>query len=339
MSVRSDRFVHSVGLIRSRDMMTRTSLLIVASIVMAIAGAPACGASVALENRPCPCTSGWRCCAERNVCVADGTSCAAAPVAGFSTSAVSSAQRVCAGSTTEGALEQATSAADATTKLAKGWIPCNRDRWLADRGGDGIVFSVDGTWSLLKLDGNGALTPLTVLGTHGTWALYGEGSSEPLHRTDPSAKKITHLGLVDDGAAPGGRAARIDFEPSSARMRLSRSQSSPPEQTWFAPIPGTPSCEGAVVSDVNVPACFCSAQCARLLSPACETETSASHCVAACQSATPAQRRGLTACASPKLPSSSCDPSCFLTIGWDPNRRSDGSSDGGTDSPAADGGN
>ncbi len=57
--------------------MTRTSLLILASTVMAFAGAPACGASVALENRPCPCASGWTCCAEQNVCVAPGTVCPA----------------------------------------------------------------------------------------------------------------------------------------------------------------------------------------------------------------------------------------------------------------------
>ena len=330
--------------------MTRASFLIVASAVIAFAGAPACGASVALENRPCPCASGYTCCALQNVCVAAGASCdAATPVGGFSTSAVSSAQSVCAGSTTGGALAQAPSAADATLTLAKGWIPCNRDRWLADRGGDGIIFSDDGTWSLLKLDGKGALAPLTALGSHGSYVLYGEGSSAPVDRTDSRAKKINVLGLVDDGAAPGsGTTARLDFDPSSARMRLSRSQSSPPEEAWFAPLPGTASCDSETTSDFNAPACFCSAQCAQLVPTKgrCGTDASASQCVAACKSATPAQRRGLTECAGAVLPpasgspssGSSCDPSCFRTIGWDPTRGSDGTSDGGVPA-AADAGN
>ncbi len=57
--------------------MSKTSFLILASAVMVFAGAPACGASVALENRPCPCASGWTCCAQENVCVAPGTACPA----------------------------------------------------------------------------------------------------------------------------------------------------------------------------------------------------------------------------------------------------------------------
>jgi hypothetical protein len=270
------------------------------------------------------------------------------PVGGFSTSAVSKAQSVCSGTTTAGALDQAPSAADATLTLAKGWIPCARDRWLAERGGDGIVFSEDGTWSLLKLDGSGALAPLTGLGTHGSFALYGEGSSSPVELADSSANKITGLGLVDDGAAPGsGTTARLDFEPSTKRMRLSRSRTSPPEETWFAPLPGAASCDYDTETDFNVPACFCSAACERLRPQwRCGTDATASQCVAACKSATPAQRRGLTECGGSVLPpsagptpTSSCDPSCFRSIGWDPSRGSDGSGDGGAATPTADAGN
>lgn len=348
MSVRSDRSVHGSRLVRSRHMSPRVTFLLVASALIALAGAPACGASVAVENRPCPCASGFTCCAEENVCVADGTSCSAAvPAGGFSTSAVSRAQSACAGASTAGALEQAPSAADATLTLAKGWIPCARDRWLADRGGDAVVFTGDGTWSLLKLDASGALAPLTGLGTHGSFALYGEGSSSPVEHTDSSAKKITGLGLVDDGAAPGaGTTARLDFEAGTARMRLSRSRSSPPEETWFAPLPGAASCDYETESDFNVPACFCSAACEQL-GPRwrCGTDATASQCVAACKSATPAQRRGLTECmgavlppAAGSAPASTCEPSCFRTVGWDPSRGSGGSSDGGTGNPSADGG-
>ena len=57
--------------------MTRISFGILASLALASAALPACGASVALENRPCPCASGWTCCAEQNVCVAPGTVCPA----------------------------------------------------------------------------------------------------------------------------------------------------------------------------------------------------------------------------------------------------------------------
>ena len=62
MSLHLDRFVHSAR-------------LVFASTVLALAGMPACGASDALENRPCPCASGWTCCADQNVCVAAGGAC------------------------------------------------------------------------------------------------------------------------------------------------------------------------------------------------------------------------------------------------------------------------
>ena len=42
---------------------------------LGLAAAAACGDTVSLEDRPCPCASGWTCCAEQNVCVAPGVVC------------------------------------------------------------------------------------------------------------------------------------------------------------------------------------------------------------------------------------------------------------------------
>lgn len=50
------------------------ALTLVLSGVASVASV-ACAGEVSLEERPCPCTAGWTCCAARNVCVADGTSC------------------------------------------------------------------------------------------------------------------------------------------------------------------------------------------------------------------------------------------------------------------------
>jgi hypothetical protein len=151
-------------------------------------------------------------------------------------------------STEPDSTEEATSAADATRRLATGWLPCSHERWLADRRGDAIVVGPDGTWSLLALDGNGALAPITGLGTHGTWSVYGAGSSERLDLHDTTPRAINVLGLTDDGASPGTLATfQIAFDGTSGRMRWSTSQSSPPEETWFAPLCGpdagvVPSC-------------------------------------------------------------------------------------------------
>ncbi len=66
--------------------MNRTSFRILALIVAALACVPACGASVALENRPCPCAAGWTCCDQKNICVAPGTVCPASATPDSSTS-------------------------------------------------------------------------------------------------------------------------------------------------------------------------------------------------------------------------------------------------------------
>ena len=42
---------------------------------IAFAGIAACSASVPIENRPCPCASGWTCCPSQNVCVEEGANC------------------------------------------------------------------------------------------------------------------------------------------------------------------------------------------------------------------------------------------------------------------------
>jgi hypothetical protein len=40
-----------------------------------------CGSTVPLENRPCPCSDDWTCCAEALVCVPRGAACPAPPSA------------------------------------------------------------------------------------------------------------------------------------------------------------------------------------------------------------------------------------------------------------------
>jgi hypothetical protein len=55
-------------------MTTRASLLAAVSLFAAVA-VPACSAKVALDNRPCPCASGWTCCETQSVCVAPGAIC------------------------------------------------------------------------------------------------------------------------------------------------------------------------------------------------------------------------------------------------------------------------
>jgi hypothetical protein len=156
---------------------------------------------------------------------------------------------------TDGPVEVATSVPDATNRLANGWVSCNRNRWLLDRDGDGIVIFDNGTWSLLKLDGNGALAPVTGLGTRGTWSLYGSGTSSPLDPTDSQTQDVVVIGFRDDGSSSGMlETARLDFEPDGTRMRLSKPNASPPEESWFAsagtaPAPtSTPAVHDASVS-------------------------------------------------------------------------------------------
>lgn len=40
---------------------------------------PACAATLSVENRPCPCATGWTCCESQSVCVAEGTVCPEGP--------------------------------------------------------------------------------------------------------------------------------------------------------------------------------------------------------------------------------------------------------------------
>lgn len=60
--------------------MKTLSLLGLSSLLACLAAlTPACSGQVALEDRPCPCASGWTCCPSRNVCVAPGTACGETP--------------------------------------------------------------------------------------------------------------------------------------------------------------------------------------------------------------------------------------------------------------------
>src|SRR6185436_15000834 len=117
-----------------------------------------------------------------NVCV-QGSSCtgtnASTPKGGFSTAAVTSAKVACP-TGAAGALETATSGVDATQRLGKAWLSCNKNRWLQDRDADAIAFSNDGTWSLFKLGANGALAPLVGLGSRGRWSIYNDRTSLPV---------------------------------------------------------------------------------------------------------------------------------------------------------------
>jgi hypothetical protein len=305
--------------------------LLIASF-FGVSAVVACGKTVSLDSRPCPCSDGWTCCTDKNVCVQDAKSCGAgggsgtgelpAPPGGFSSTAVASAKSVCTGD--HGPSDAATSAADATSKLAKAWISCNHDKWLTDRGGDAVVFSNDGTWSLFKLDANSALAPLSGLGTRGTWTLYGAGSSAPLDRADASQRIINAIGLTDDGSVNAvPTSAQLAFEQAPSRMRLSMPSASPPEEAWFVPI--------EAACDEKDPACQCHKQCARILSEKCDSYSHyadwySSHCAAACESATDAQRQSLAACA----PAYACDPTCLEDVGWSPSDPTDPGADGGT---------
>lgn len=56
-------------------MKPQTLLLSAAFSLFAAVLGQGCAAQVALEDRPCPCASGWTCCPSDNVCVAEGASC------------------------------------------------------------------------------------------------------------------------------------------------------------------------------------------------------------------------------------------------------------------------
>jgi hypothetical protein len=62
-----------------RSLMQRFRLLLPLGVV-AIAHAH-CGGTVSLEKRPCPCTTGWTCCNQAQICVPQGTACPARPTA------------------------------------------------------------------------------------------------------------------------------------------------------------------------------------------------------------------------------------------------------------------
>lgn len=53
----------------------RFPLLFRFSLLGLLAALPACVSQVPLEDLPCPCATGWTCCSDRNVCVAEGASC------------------------------------------------------------------------------------------------------------------------------------------------------------------------------------------------------------------------------------------------------------------------
>lgn len=57
-------------------------MFVAAAATLGVAAGAGCGSQVALEDRPCPCSSDYVCCASRNVCLAPGASCPAANDAG-----------------------------------------------------------------------------------------------------------------------------------------------------------------------------------------------------------------------------------------------------------------
>ena len=58
--------------------MTETTFTRLAFLLIAAFGAASCTRTLPINNRPCPCASGWQCCADANVCVAEHATCPAA---------------------------------------------------------------------------------------------------------------------------------------------------------------------------------------------------------------------------------------------------------------------
>jgi hypothetical protein len=82
----------------------------------------ACGGSVSLTDRPCPCSSGWTCCSSANVCVEDGAQCPADADAGaIGAEAAAPNTGTCPPA---GAIQQTTSLAQAYTQIEGTWLIC-----------------------------------------------------------------------------------------------------------------------------------------------------------------------------------------------------------------------
>ncbi len=201
----------------------------------------ACGKTVSLDNRSCPCASGWTCC--ENVCV-EGASCDAnagggtgsgsapppstAPVAPapsgqnysyFGPEFVAKAKQQCDWTIAGATDDPFSSPADATWKLSHAWLACDGDSWLAQRHAVGYQFWEDGTWELLELTPDGAVQTRAGTNTHGTWTFLGP-DDEPLDRNDTRPQRVSTIDLKEANSSGGVGYQTLAFQRDPTRMQL-----------------------------------------------------------------------------------------------------------------------
>jgi hypothetical protein len=92
--------------------------------LLSLAGSVACSGALSLDNRPCPCASGYTCCQSANVCVADGAQCPAPSDAGVGREAAApdSGTATCPPA---GTVQQTTSLGQAYAQVENTWLICS----------------------------------------------------------------------------------------------------------------------------------------------------------------------------------------------------------------------
>jgi hypothetical protein len=114
-----------------------------------------------------------------------------------------------------GAPELPATASAFAKALAGRWLVCGHDASSSSLllARDGIDFTSDGQWSLLKSDGSGGYEHTVVDGTFGTYALLLDGTTRAVSTTDTTPASAVSLRL--DGPS---LALRVDFEVSPKRL-------------------------------------------------------------------------------------------------------------------------
>jgi hypothetical protein len=213
-------------------------------VLASAAAATACGKTVSLDDRTCPCADGWTCCSDRNECVPQGGSCSSGgsgsgeasssgsgtatpgapgvipplgPVS-FSPAAVANAKQRC-NAAVRGTADDPTSPHDTVPKISHAWLTCEPDQWLDSKHADGILFRPDSTWVLLRLDGAGNLASLDDPTTEGKW-YFVNADDDYYDPNDPYSEVIAGLALRDSGGSNGVTYPTLSFEHDPRRMQL-----------------------------------------------------------------------------------------------------------------------
>ena len=153
---------------------------------------PACAPRSDLEGRPCPCADGYRCCEPAGVCIAESATCAAAPITSAAT-----VTRICA--EPQGpALGPPRTAAALGRYLARRWFGCRVDP-SAPPGAlvahQGIEFSLDETWSFLRLTATG-YERSTDPADRGTYKVWNDRLNQLVTPTDTTPGHDLHIRWV-----------------------------------------------------------------------------------------------------------------------------------------------